>query len=456
MHFNFRSRAAGWAVAAICASTPPLAAGPYSTALNDPANPHDAPVPGFTGPHGIGKARLVAGLDDDYQPIYQNPANHVNPLFFAWPENVAEYAPSESVANDFADPGKALGPVTGDNFDVVSLGDLGAAAIAAGDPPGTLTLEFAQPLHDLTGADFVVFENGHISQSDVGGAGEGHVFAELAYVEVSGDGVNFARFPSVSLNPPLQSLPEPLGTAYASLDTTKVHNLAGKHVNSYGDSWGTPFDLSDVGLETITHIRIVDIPGNGSFQDGGGNPVYDPWKTSGTGGFDLEAIGGISTMMSYADWPMLEKLPADKRGIEDDPDADGVPNLLEYAFARLPWLHEPPDGLPRLRIVQENGASFAELEFIRDERLADLTYEMQISTSPAAGGWTSIARSTGGGPLTALAGHTPLIVETSASPIASVGVLRKVRVRDDVPIHDGNRRFYRVKVTSEPVPEQQP
>ena len=276
MHFNFRSRAAGWAVAVICAATPPLAAGPYSAALNDPANPHDAPVPGFTGPHGIGKARLVAGLDDDYQPIYQNPANHVNPLFFAWPENVVEYMPSEFVTNDFADPGRALGPVTGDNFDVVSLGDLGAAAIAAGDPPGSLTLEFPKPLHDLTGADFVVFENGHISQYDAGGAGEGHVFAELAHVEVSGDGVNFVRFPSVSLNPPLQALPEPLGTAYASLDTTKVRNLAGKHVNSYGDSWGTPFDLGDVGLETVTHVRIVDIPGNGSFQDGVWQPGLRP------------------------------------------------------------------------------------------------------------------------------------------------------------------------------------
>ena len=153
---------------------------------------------------------------------------------------------------------------------------------------------------------------------------------------------------------------------------------------------------------------------------------------------------------------MLEKLPADKRGMEDDPDGDGVPNLLEYAFARLPWLHEPPDGLPRLSVVEDGGVSFAELEFVRDERLADVTYEVQFSTSPAAGGWTGVARGIGGGPLTALAGHTPLIVETSASPIASVGVLRKVGVRDDVPIHEGDRRFYRVKVTSEPVPEQQP
>jgi hypothetical protein len=453
MHFNFPSRAARWAVTALCAGATSLAAGPYSAALNDPANAHDAPVPGFTGPHGIGKARIVVGFDPESGEIIENPGNYVNPLFFAWAENVVDYQASESVISqygNYSDAMAAVGPVSGVFFDVVSLGDLGATAIAAGDTPGTITLELSEPLHDLSGADFVVFENGHISQTNVGGAGEGYVFAELAHVEVSGDGVNFVRFPSVSLNTPLPALPEPLGTAYASLDATNVFNLAGKHVNALGDSWGTPFDLRDVGLDQVTHIRIVDIPGNGSFEDSRGAPVYDPWKTSGSGGFDLDAIGGISSMMRYADWPLLEKLPEGKRGMEDDPDGDGVVNLLEYAFARLPWLHGPPDGLPRLRVANENGASFAELEFVRDERLADVTYEVQVSPSLAAGTWTGVARSTGGGPLVALAGNTPAIVETSASSIASVGVLRRVSVRDERPIAANQPRFYRLKVICEP------
>jgi hypothetical protein len=446
MHFNFPSRTAKWAVMAICAATPPLAAGPYSAALNDPANPHDAPVPGFTGPHGIGKARLVTGLDDDYQPIYQNPRNHVNPLFFTWPDNVVEYAPAGSVSPAFGQSARALGPVTGDIFEVVSLGDPAAGGTVA----GSLTLEFPQPLHDLTGADFVVFENGYIFQRDPGEVGAVEIFGELAHVEVSADGETFHRFPSRSLTG------APVGP-FGLIDASNVHNLAGKHVNSYGDSWGTPFDLSELGLESVSHIRIVDIPGHGLFADSIGHPIYDPWQTSGSGGFDLEAVGGISTMINYADWPLLEKLPEDQRGIDDDPDGDGVPNLLEYAFASLPWLHEPStDGLPRLRVAHEGGAAFAELVFVRDERLADVTYEVQISTSLAASGWTGVARSTDGGPLTALAGHTPVIVETSASPIASVGVLRRVTVRDEVAITTNQPRFYRVKVISEPVAEQQP
>jgi hypothetical protein len=448
MHFNFPVRAAIAAAVVISAAPPPLAAGPYSTAFNDPANPHDAPVPGFTGPHGTGKARIVMGLDEENQPIYQNPDNYVNPLFFAWAANVVDYAPSESVASQYGNynnPLAALGPVSGVFFDIVSLGDMSAAAIAAADPPGTITLELARPVHDLTGADFVVFENGYISGGNDSGTGAGGVFAELAHVEVSADGGNFTRFPSVSLTPSAVG-------PFESIDATDLFNLAGKHVNSYGDSWGTPFDLASVGLERITHIRIVDIPGSGAFADGLGNPVYDPWKTSGSGGFDLEAVGGISTMMNYADWPLLEKLPEDQRGMEHDPDGDGIPNLLEYAFARLPWLHEPAEGLPNLRMVRDGAATFAELEFMRDERLADLTYEVQFSTTLAAGSWTGLARGSAGAPLVALGGHTPLIVETSASPIASIGVLRKVSVRDDVPLTTHDRRFYRVKVTTEPNP----
>jgi hypothetical protein len=346
---------------------------------------------------------------------------------------------------NFNDPMAALGPVSGVFFDIVSLGDMSATAIVAGDPAGTLTLELARPVHDLTGADFVVFENGYISGGNDSGTGAGGVFAELAHVEVSADGENFTRFPSVSLTP---SAVGPFG----SVNATDLFNLAGKHVNSNGDSWGTPFDLASTGLERITHIRIVDIPGNGSFADGLGNPVYDPWKTSGSGGFDLEAIGGISAMMNYADWPLLEKLPEDRRGIDDDPDGDGIPNLLEYAFARLPWLREPAAGLASLRLVRDGVDAFAELEFMRDERLADLTYEVQFSTTLAAGSWTGLARGSAGGPLVPLAGQTPIIVETSASPIASIGVLRKVTVRDDVPLTTHDRRFYRVQVTTEPNP----
>ncbi len=428
---------------------PLLMAGPYSAALNDPTNPFDAPVPGFIGPNGAGKARIYSGVDGGGNPVYQNPSNYVNPLFFGWAASVTDYYCSDpaNTTPSFTDSFLALGQVTGDNFDVVSLGDLNASRVAAGDPPGTITVELDRPIRNLSGADLVIFENGHLAQSNLGGAGIGGVFAELAYVEVSADGSNFVRFPATSLTAAGLSI-------YGSIDPTGIHQLAGKHVNGYGDSWGTPFDLDAVGLARITHVRLVDIPGDGTSLDRHGNPIYDPWYpyfsgtqagTYGSGGFDLEAVAGISVDMTFYEWPQLESLDPGQRGTGDDPDGDGVHNLLEYAFARLPGLADTPDSLPSCQVVTNGAVSDLEFRFRRDERLTDLTYEVQVSETMAGGAWTTIASSSAGAPLTAIPGNTPQITETAASQITGVGVVREVKVRE--PLSTGAKRFFRVKIS---------
>jgi len=422
-------------VAAITAALAlPLTAGPYSAALDDPSNPHDAPVPGFVGPHGPGMARLATGSFDEFNyPIYENPNNYVNPLFFGWADSVVNYQASESISMAFADSTLSLGPVTGDNFDVVSLGDMTASAITAGSEPGTITVTFAKPIRNLTGADFVIFENGHIAQFNQGGAGIGGIFGELAFVEVSADGENFVRIPATSLTAATVG-------SYGSLDPTNIHNLAGKHLNAFGKSWGTPFDLAAAGLQQITHIRLVDIPGNGAFKDSANHSIYDAWRTFGSGGFDLEAVGAISTSMTYADWPSLASLAPGDQGPNADPDKDGVPNLLEYAFATVPWAADA--AAPA--IAMNNG--HAEITFRRDERLTDLVYEVQVSSNMAPNGWTTIASSNGGAPFQGTNGHTPVISETSADPVRSVGVIRKTTVRDTATTT--GKRFLRVKVTT--------
>lgn len=414
-----------------------LQGGPYSAALGDPGNLIDAPVPGFIGPHGTGKPRLFAGPDDNGMPIYQNPANFVNPLFFGWAETVDSYQRSDSSAS-FADPSLGLGPVTGDPFDIVSLGDLTAAQIAAGSPPGTITLTFSKPIENHTGADFVVFENGLISQNHTGGAGIGGIFAELAYVEVSADGVNFIRFPATSLTPAAVG-------GYGSIHATDVHHLAGKHANGNGESWGTPFDLTDVGLPRITAIRLVDIPGNGTFKDSVGRPIYDAWLTFGSGGFDLEAVGAISVDMTFGAWPALTSLDPGQRGPNADPDGDGVSNLLEYASGGVPWL---PDSIATKPTLQLN-ADFSDFDFLRDERAADVTYEVQAAENPA-GPWKALASGTAGQPLTPEPGSQVEILENSASSIQSVGVIRRVTVRERNP--SDSRRFYRLSVTVSSTP----
>lgn len=406
-----------------------LLAGPYSAGLNDPANTRDAPVPGFVGPDGEGGARI----DDGFGGLL-HPRNFVNPLFFGWAAEVADYAPASGVSAGFADETLSLGPVTGDNFDIVSLGDLSAAQISGGALPGSITLHFANPIRNLTGADFTVFEN---ALSAAGGG----IFGELGYVEASSDGVNFVRFPAASLTPAAVG-------AYGTLDPTNLFNLVGKHVNADGQSWGTPFDLAAVGLSSASYIRIVDIPGSGAFRDSANRPIYDAWLTFGSGGVDLEAVGAISTAITFEQWQTVRGLAGAQRGAAVDVEKDGVPNLLEYAFARLPDRVDasaPPT-------TTEIAAGRLVVTFTRDERATDLRYEVQGSHNPAANDWTTIAQSNAGLAMLGANGHAPAITETSASTIASIGVLRKVRIVDDETVAGNSRRFLRIKVTTIPVP----
>ena len=156
---------------------------------------------------------------------------------------------------------------------VVSLGDQGEAI-----------LSFDYPVFDGVGYDFAVFEN---SFSDE--------FLELAFVEVSSDGVNFFRFPTVSLTQDTVQI----GT-YGTLDATNLYNFAGKYRGMYG----VPFDLNELAgttgldINNITHIKIIDVVGSidtlYASYDSLGNVINDPYPTNfGSGGFDLDAVGVI-------------------------------------------------------------------------------------------------------------------------------------------------------------------
>jgi hypothetical protein len=279
-------------------------AGPYS--------------PGFGGEAETGiKDAGIAGFVD----------GKINPIFVGWATTVVDYSPAPEVGAAWSDSSMALGPVTNDPFDVVSLGDMKASQLAAywADPsiaavkPGSITLSFEKAIANGQGADFVVFENSFmVTASTITGGVKGQIAAELAYVEVSTDGLNFARFPSDYLNFPdakqastSNNFADLTGTgklqpvSYLSLDVSNIYNLAGKHVNDGNECWGTPFDLNDlwddplvisglVDLNEIWYVRIVDIPGNGSFTDSNGNRIFDAWVTWDSGGFDLAGIGVIN------------------------------------------------------------------------------------------------------------------------------------------------------------------
>lgn len=165
-----------------------------------------------------------------------------------------------------------------DNF-IVSLGDSGVA-----------TLSFPHPIINGVGVDFVVFENGFANPANAEEA-----YLELAFVEVSSDGINYFRFPATSNT---QSDTQILG-AGVYMNARKLNNLAGKYIVNYG----TPFDLQEmsgiVGLDVnnIIRVRIVDVIGDINThitKDNENKKINDPYPTPfPTGGFDLDAVGVI-------------------------------------------------------------------------------------------------------------------------------------------------------------------
>lgn len=172
-----------------------------------------------------------------------------------------------------------------------SLGDLTSEQIAAGEQPGYLTVTTPSGIRNGPGADFAVFENGFVFPSDP------YLFMELAYVEVSSNGDDFVRFPSISQNETFEGT---FGQSFGTFDSRNVYNLAGKHAGGFG----TPFDLVGlaadplvaaglVDLDDIRYVKLVDIPGDGSFFDSAGNGILDTWLTTGSGGFDFQLGEGL-------------------------------------------------------------------------------------------------------------------------------------------------------------------
>lgn len=206
-----------------------------------------------------------------------------SPSVLSWASGVAAYSPGADVTATFQTPNNAVGPYS---TSIVSLGN-----------GGSVTLSFDSPIHDGAGNDFAVFENGFMSNPTAE-----MLFTELAYVEVSSNGTDFVRFDSASRQP------NAVG-AFDYQDPRLIGGLAGKDPGG----WGTTFDLralanspavrnGTVNLTAITHVRLVDIVGASDYPNPGdtyldsfGRQIFDTHKTTGSGGFDLRAIGVLNT-----------------------------------------------------------------------------------------------------------------------------------------------------------------
>jgi hypothetical protein len=203
----------------------------------------------------------------------------------------------------FTDPNSALGPPRGggtatNSIDVYSLGNGGSITLGFDDG---LT---RRGIFNGPGMDFIVSENSFYASEDPTRA-----FAELMFVEVSTDNVNFARFPVYSANL------SPVGP-FGTIDSTKVINFAGVNpvLANADDNNIDPFDPVAAGgdafnfcwlnndplvvsgvvdLNKIRYVRLVDVIGDGYQWDTVGRPIFDP-TGNGIGGADVDSIAVIN------------------------------------------------------------------------------------------------------------------------------------------------------------------
>jgi hypothetical protein len=325
----------------------PLVAGPYSP-----------------GPESVGSVAIDAYEDADMTLR--------NPELVAWAKTFLNYLPDPNVSQTWQTPWGALGPsddkgYAGNTTTIVTLGD-----------GGSITLFFGTPILDTDGFDLVIFENGVSTTS-------GRGFFELAFVEVSTDGIVFLRFPARSTTPTPTS-----PYLFLELDPTNLDGMAGKYPATYG----TPFDFAWLGVTMVSHVRIVDIVGDGRTLDSEGRPIYDPYPTSGSAGFDLDAVAAHVTQR-YDTWRKARFALRDNSTTTSDPltdaDEDGCSNLMEYAFATL-----PTDSSSRLQPNILLHGQEIQFHFWRDPNKIDLRIAVEASSDLQQ--WTEIALSTNGQP----------------------------------------------------------
>ena len=230
----------------------------------------------------VGTAGVYSGPTGSTANLYDTPISKTDSSIVAWATDVVSYNPAPGVSSSYQNPETGYG----------CLGDLTADQVNSGIEPGSIVLSFENGITNGDGKDFAVFENGFAY-------GSNSIFMELAYVEVSTDGVNYVRFDSISLN----TEPTSGSGAFSGWDCTNVYNLAGKNQSG----WGTTFDLDElsikdevlnglVDINNIQYVKLIDIPGTGQFLDSLGNPIYDAWLTTGSGGFDFRLSEGIAVM----------------------------------------------------------------------------------------------------------------------------------------------------------------
>ena len=142
-------------------------------------------------------------------------------------------------------------------------------------------------------------------------------------------------------------------------------------------------------------------------------------------------VTGTGPTAAYTDWAYQAGLPADQQGAAQDPDNDGLVNLLEFVLARDP-LRTNVSGIIATTVVVD-GQRFPAVTFVRRLDLGGVTFGVLTSAD--------------------LAFASLLGVEQVSSTAIDVG-LEQVVIRSLVPLAQRPNQFFRLAATLPIVPAE--
>src|SRR5262249_46224427 len=119
-----------------------------------------------------------------------------------------------------------------------------------------------------------------------------------------------------------------------------------------------------------------------------------------------------------------------------DPDADGIPNFLEYAFGLDP-LANSSNGAPFASIVSASGTNYLAMTFQRSTNATDCTFTVMVSGDLVQ--WLA-------GSSYSASYSIPFTLNTTEISRVRVNGVETIVVRDNVPITSARLRFMRLRV----------
>ena len=208
------------------------------------------------------------------------------------------------------------------------------------------------------------------------------------YLHASGQGYGNEVF-AYDLSPPSVAKPEPASITRTSAVLKGAINPNGSATTAVlefgpGPDYGNMIHLSFSGDTAGTGFLPFEIPFNELAPDHTYHYKVTATSSKGT----RVATGTFHTSITRGDWRLAKFGVAENAGMaadDQDPDHDGLSNLIEYAF-RLDPLRWDASSIPQ----GQAGYSFTLFEFTHPEGLEDVSYGVEWSTTLSPGSWTPV------------------------------------------------------------------